>query len=327
MIELSMPAALILLPLPFMMWWLAPAYRETIEGLRIPFFRRVTEAVGATPSVGATIPKRPVSQLVFISVAWALVVLALAAPVKLGEPIEIDKSARDVMLAIDISGSMDQSDLLASDGKPVQRLQAVKRVVNQFVEERAGDRVALIVFGSKAFVQAPFTEDLSTVSRLMDQTEVGMAGPHTVIGDALGLAIKVFDNSKIDKRLLILLSDGTDTGSRMTPINAAEIAASRGVEIFTIGVGDPDGTGDQRLDERTLKDIALRANGQYFFAGDETGLRQVYARIEDLAPRKVESIVFQSQKPLAPYVLMVAVALSFLVLIGARKRSQAGGVS
>ena len=142
-----------------------------------------------------------------------------------------------------------------------------------------------------------------------------MAGPHTVIGDAIGLAIRTFEASKIEQRMLILLSDGADTGSRMSPLNAAEIAAQNAVEIFTVAVGDPEGSGENRVDTEALKAIANRASGQFFFAGDEKGLAAVYSRIDELVPREVETLSFRPREPLGHW-LLAAAALLGLATVG-----------
>ncbi len=314
MIEFTFPWALLLLLAPWLVWRFMPPHRQRVSALRIPFFRRVAEAAGAAPREGSVVVARHRLQMIAAILVWMLLVLALARPERVGEPIEITKAARDIILAIDISGSMDQNDFTAADGSRVQRLEAVKRVVGQFVEARKGDRVALIVFGTKAFVQAPFTEDLRTIRELLDQTEVGMAGPHTVVGDAIGLAIRTFEASKVEKRLLIVLSDGADTGSRMSPVNAAAIAAATGVDIFTIGVGDPEGGAANQLDIETLKDIAQRANGQFFFAGDEKGLAAVYDRIEDITPREIETLSFRPREPLGHWPLAAAVVITLAAM-------------
>ena len=310
MIELGFPWALLLLPAPWLVWRFAPPHRERTPALRLPFFRRFAAAAGAEPRPGSTVLARRPLQLIVAGVVWALLVTALARPERVGEPVEIVNAARDVILAIDISGSMDARDFVAEDGSRVQRLEAVKRVVGRFIEARQGDRVALIVFGAQAFVQAPFTEDLQTVRGLLERTEVGMAGPHTVIGDAIGLAIRTFEASEIDRRLLILLSDGADTGSRMSPLNATEIAARNGVDIYTIGVGDPAASGENQVDLAALEDIAARANGQFFFADDEAGLAAVYRRIDEAAPRQVETLSFRPREPLGHWPLGAAALLT-----------------
>jgi len=313
-IELAFPYALLLLPAPLVVWWLVPPHRERMSGLRVPFFRRITAALGEEPRVGSIVRRRRRLEILIALVVWLALVVALARPERVGDPIEVTKAARDVILAIDISGSMDENDFVARDGASLQRLEGVKRVVGRFIEEREGDRVALIVFGEKAFIQSPFTEDLRTVRDLLESTEVGMAGPHTVIGDAIGLAIRTFESSEIEERILIVLSDGADTGSRMSPVNAAEIAADNGVTIFTIGVGDPKGQGDRRVDVAALEDIAARAGGRFFFAGDEAGLESIYARIDEMSPRKIETISFRPRESLGVFPLAVA---STVGLVGA----------
>jgi Ca-activated chloride channel family protein len=320
-IEWIFPWALLLLPAPFLVLWLVPPHRERMPGLRVPFFRRIAAAVGEEPRAGSVVLRRRRLEMLLTFLVWIALVVALARPERVGEPIEITKAARDVVLAIDISGSMDENDFTAADGSTLQRLEGVKRVVGRFIEEREGDRVALIVFGEKAYVQSPFTEDLRTVRELLEQTEVGMAGPHTVIGDAIGLAIRSFEASEIEERLLIVLSDGADTGSRMSPVNAAEIAASNGVEIFTIGVGDPKGQGAQKVDVAALEDIAARARGRFFFADDEAGLASVYARIDEMSPRKIETISFRPRQPLAVVPLAVAALMGLSGAIGLHLRS------
>lgn len=326
MIELAFPWALLLLPAPLLVWRFLPPHRDRVPALRLPFFRQISEAVGTEPHAGSVILRRRRLQMAVAVLVWACLVVAVARPERVGKPILLEKAARDIVLAIDISGSMDERDFLAEDGSRIQRLQAVKGVVGRFVEAREGDRVALIVFGAKAFVQAPFTEDLGTLRQLLDQTEVGMAGPHTVLGDAVGLAIRTFEASEIEQRLLILLSDGADTGSRMSPLNAAEIAAQKGVEIFTVGVGDPEGEGEERVDLSALQDIAGRAQGQFFFADDEAGLASIYERIDELTPREVETLSFRPREPLAHWPMSLAVlsalaALAWLHLQSRRRAS------
>ena len=201
----------------------------------------------------------------------------------------------------------------------------MKDVVGRFIAEREGDRVALIVFGAKAFVQSPFTEDLQTVAELLDATEVGMAGPSTVIGDAIGLALNTYQASEIDQRLLILLSDGADTGSRMSPVNAAEIAASTGVRIFTIGVGDPEATGEDRVDLDALRDVAARTGGEFFFAGDEAALDAIYTEIDAMTPRAIETLTWRprlqlAHVPLGLAALLILATTGWLALSSRRRR-------
>mgnify|MGYP006269895879 CR=1 FL=1 len=309
MISLAAPWALLLLPLPWFVWRFAPPYRQREQALRFPFFRRVVAAAGSEPRAGAVVLARPRLAMAAAVLCWALVVAALARPERVGAPVLMERAARDVVLAIDISGSMDAKDFNAAEGERKQRLAGVRDVVRGFVAGRDGDRMALIVFGSAAYLQAPLTDDLATIVDLLDRTEVGMAGPHTALGDAIGLAIRTFEASDVEQRLLILLSDGSDTASRMSPINAAAIAAERRLEIFTIGVGDPNATGEDRVDLATLQNVAESSGGRYFFAEDEGALQAVYDRIDELAPREVETLSFRPRRSLAWVPLGLAAGL------------------
>lgn len=323
MITLDLPWALLLLPAPLLVQRLLPPHREQAPALRLPFFRRLTEAAGAEPRAGAAVLARSRLQMGAAALAWILLTLALAQPQRLGPPVTVERAARDVALAVDISGSMDARDFRSPEGEPQRRLDAVRDVVRDFVRGRQGDRVALIVFGSKAYLQAPLTEDLAAIDSLLDLTEVGMAGPHTALGDAIGLAIRTFEGSQVEQRLLILLSDGADTASRMSPVNAAEIAARRGVEIIAIGIGDPEASGEDQVDLAALQDIAARTGGRYFYAADAQALGEVYARIDALAPRKVETRSWRPRESLAwiPMAGAALVALGALALLegGARR--------
>ncbi|MFD0981318.1 vWA domain-containing protein [Tropicimonas aquimaris] len=323
-LALAFPWALVLLSAPWFVWRFAPPHRERTPGIRIPFFRQIAEASGLEPQAGAQVLRRRRLQTLAAILCWGLVVLGLARPELLGQKTEIEKAARDMVLAVDISGSMDARDMPGEDGAPQQRLQVVKDVVGDFIEARDGDRIALIVFGSRAFVQTPFTEDLASVRHLLDTTQVGMAGPHTAIGDAIGLSIRTFEASEVDQRLLVLLSDGADTASRMSPINAAAIAEQEGVTIYTIGVGDPKGAGEDKVDLDALEAIAKRAGGAFYYATDGAGLEEIYAEIDALNPRVTETISFQPKQPLAwiafaAAALVATLSLAWLSLVTARR--------
>ncbi|MBY6028192.1 VWA domain-containing protein [Halomonas sp. DP8Y7-1] len=310
MMELANPWAFALLPLLWLVRWL-PAYRRPLAALRLPFFDQLVEAAGSTKAGEQR--RSPLSRLLQLTI-WVLIVVALARPEKLSEPIVWQSAARDLILAVDISGSMDERDLVDSEDQPRQRLAAVKDVIRDFVADREGERLALIVFGTRAYVQAPLTEDLDTLTALLDQTEVGMAGPHTALGDAMGLAIRQFEASEVEQRLLVLLSDGADTGSRMSPINAANIAAQRDVRVVTIAIGDPDGSGENRVDTDTLKAIADTTDGAFFTAADQQALAAVYQRIDELAPRKVATHSYREHRSLSHWPLALAGLLALLML-------------
>ncbi|WP_282158991.1 VWA domain-containing protein [Shimia thalassica] len=312
MLSLAFPYALLLLPLPYLVWRFMPPYHTKSAAIRIPFFREITEATGLSPRDGASVLMRQRLQTIAAILCWGLVVVGLARPELLGQKINMEKAARDMMLAVDISGSMDARDMRDADGKPLQRLQMVKDVVGDFISERDGDRIGLIVFGTKAYVQTPFTEDLQSTAELLNETQVGMAGPDTAIGDAIGLSIRTFESSEVDQRLLVLLSDGADTSSMMSPVNAAEIAAQEGVSIYTIGVGNPSGSGDDRVDLGALEDVAKRGGGAFYYAEDKEGLANIYAEIEALNPRITETVTFQPRQPLGWIAFGLSMLIAFL---------------
>ena len=226
MLVFDFPWAFAALPLPLMVWWLLPPYREASHAVRVPFFDEAARAAGVTPSHGAVILETNWMQKLFAPVAWGLVVTATANPQWVEPPIERVESARELMLAIDISQSMETCDFVDPQGRRVDRLKAVKGVVDEFIGRRKGDRIGLIVFGASAFPQAPLTLDHKTVQSLLDEVRIGMAGPQTSIGDAIGVAIKMTEHSKTKERVLILLTDGNDTASRLPPKQALRLPSS-----------------------------------------------------------------------------------------------------
>ncbi len=323
-VELAYPWALLALPAPLLIWWLVPAHLERVHALRVPFFGEIVKATGVKAMSGAVVLRRRNIQVTAMLVIWALLIVGLAKPEWVGEPIVRSETARDVMLAIDLSGSMNYVDFPADQDRTVRRFAAVQRVVDQFVAARESDRIGLIVFGSRAYLQLPFTRDLDTARALVDLMDVGMAGPQTALGDAIGLAIRSFDSSEVDQRLLILLTDGSDTASKMTPINAAEIARLNGVEIYTIGVGDPEARGEDRVDFPTLETVARRTGGEFFTAEDETALTLVYRRIDELSAGEVRTQTWRPRESLVHWpggaALVLAVLAFAWLLLGGQRR-------
>jgi Ca-activated chloride channel homolog len=327
MIELAWPWALAALPLPLLSWWLLPPYREREASVRIPFFERLAEAAGQTPQPGAVVLRRLPIQIIAAAIVWGLLVVALARPQWVGEPITHDITARDLMLAVDISGSMDQVDFRTADGQMLQRLDGVKHVLDAFISRRRGDRVGLILFGTRAYMQVPFTQDVDTARALLDETQVAMAGQQTAIGDAIGLAIKAFDKSQAQQKVLVLLTDGNDTASRVPPAQAAEIARQRGLVIYTVGVGDPAASGENRVDLDTLRSVATTTGGTFFRAEDGAQLEAIYADINRLAPVKLETQSWRPKLPLFQWPLGAAVVLALLLWTALLLRSVWGRVS
>jgi Ca-activated chloride channel family protein len=315
MFEFEWPWMFLLLPVPLLVWWLIPAYRDRQVSVHVPFFDRLAEATGQTPQPGAVIARRKSVQMVCAIVVWGLLVTALARPQRVGDAVVHDISTRDLILAVDISGSMDQPDFRTSDGRMLKRLDGVKQVLDPFIVRRRGDRVALILFGTKAYLQVPFTQDLQTARMLLEQADVGMAGQQTVIGDTIGLAIKTFEASKVHQKLLILLTDGNDTASRVPPEHAADVARQHGLVIYTVAVGDPNATGENRVDLGILRQIASMTDGHFFRAEDGAELEAIYNDIDKLAPIKLETESWRPKLPLFQWPLGGAVALTLALWI------------
>ena len=325
MLEFAYPLAFWALPLPLLVWWLMPPQRERVSALRVPFFEQIAEAAGSEARAGAIVMRRRWLQLVAAALVWLLLVVGLAKPEWVGEPIVRTEAARDIMLALDLSGSMEYHDFPGEDGNDVSRFEAVQRVVDRFVAERESDRIGLIVFGTKAYLQLPFTRDLETARALVDLMEVGMAGPKTALGDSIGLAINSFEDSEVDDRLLILLTDGNDTASKMTPINASDIAKLNDIEIHTIGIGDTDATGEDRVDFDVLEAIARRTGGAFYNAEDETALEAVYRRIDQTAVADVRTQSWRPRESLVHWPAGFAVVLTLFTYLGLWFRSRRKG--
>ena len=310
MLTLAHPWLLLLLPAPLLVWWLMPAYRESRAALQASFLDRLARLTGRKPLPGAVERPRSRGAVLVIMAVWLCLVLALARPQRFEKPIVQNKPVRDLLLAVDLSGSMDTADMKDAGGQPIDRLSAVKQVLGEFLTKREGDRVGLIFFGNAPFVQAPFTDDLEACRQLLDEAQVRMAGPRTMLGDAIGKAIQVFDESTLDEKVLILLTDGNDTGSLVPPVKAAELARDKGIEIHTIAMGDPTTTGEEKFDEETLKTIAAATKGQYFQANNRQELEGVYAELDRITARKVESVSHRPVTDLFHWPLAAALILS-----------------
>ncbi len=297
MIELAHPWALVLVVLPVVMR-LAPAYRESRDSVRVPFFDKLVELSEERPQTGAMILTRDRAQRFLVNFMWLCLVLAAAKPQWIGPPIEQQKSGRDLMIAVDLSGSMETRDFTLPDGQTVDRLQAVKQVLEELTDQRASDRLGLIVFGNAAFLQTPFTDDHEVWAQLLKETEIGMAGQSTVFGDAIGLAIKLFQESDSDNRVLIILTDGNDTGSTVPPVDAAKVAATQDIRIYTIAIGDPTSVGEEALDMETIERVSEVSGGQDFQALDREELRRAYEAIGELEPDLYETISFRPRQSL-----------------------------
>ncbi len=327
MLELAYPWALLLLPLPLVMR-LLPAYKERRDAVRAPFFDALVALSEQRPEQGARILRRDHFQKLLVSLTWLCLCLAAAKPQWVGPPIEQQKSGRDLMVAVDLSGSMETRDFTLPDGSTVDRLEAVKRVLDELATQRASDRLGLIVFGAAAYLQTPFTDDHEVWRQLLQETEIGMAGPSTVFGDAIGLAIKLFSESDSDNRVLIILTDGNDTGSTVPPVDAAKVDAAEGNRIYTIAIGDPASAGEEALDLDTLNRVSEVTGGRAFEALDQAQMREAYATIGELEPELYETVSFRPRQsvhwvPVAVFALLFTLYHGINALLALRSRGAA----
>lgn len=298
MIEFDLPWAFLLLLLPFFVYRFVPAYKTKSKALQVPFFERVVLVSGKQASEGATEIKRRKIQWIIALIGYMALVTAIAKPVWLGEPIEQRKSAREIMVALDLSGSMSEQDFTDADGNKVNRLTVAKKVLDNFATNRKHDRLGLILFADAAYVQAPFTDDLLAWKALLGDVQLGYAGFQTAFGDAIGLSIALFEQEESRQRVLILLTDGDDTSSKMPPIKAAEIARQHGVKIYTIAMGDPSTKGRYKMDLPTLKEISRITDGRMFHAMNATELEEAYEVIDALEQQQFNLLSHRPKRSL-----------------------------
>lgn len=297
--------------LPFIINRLPLYYISKRSALRISFKEDI-DAVVESKSRVSGILRATTFQKVMLFVLYLLVLVALAKPLYIGEPLRKEISQREVLISVDLSGSMSTQDFKDVNGTKVDRLEAVKMVLGDFFKVRKGEKIGLILFGNTAFVQAPFTQDLSALEHLLSELQVGMAGPQTAIGDSIGLAVKMFQDSNVSDRMLIVMSDGDDTGSKVPPLTAAKLAAKNDVNIFTIAVGDPKNAGEHPLDTETLKEIAKITGGKFYYAWNRDELADIYTQIDKLKPKEVKVLTHRPKFDLFIYPLV----LSLFILLG-----------
>ncbi|WP_235833946.1 vWA domain-containing protein [Halopseudomonas bauzanensis] len=317
MFEFHWPLCFLLLPLPWLYRrWLPPAETRS-AALQVGFMERLQALQPLAAQPGSPGRKWP------YLVVWALLVVAAARPQLLGDSLPTAVTGRDMMLALDLSGSMEFRDMQL-DNKAVDRLTLVKHLLGEFVERRRGDRLGLILFGSQAYVQAPLTHDRQAIGEWLDESFIGLAGRETAIGDAIGLAIKRLLDEPAASRVLILITDGANTAGSVSPLRAARLAAEHGIRIFSIGVGAdtlaPDGVTSSlwglqfdpsiELDEVSLREIAHLTGGAYFRARNEADLQAIYQQLDTLEPALREGLPDRQATPLYPWPLALALLLS-----------------
>lgn len=318
MFEFALPWLFLLLPLPWLVYrYLPPVARKVTSALRVPFFNQVRALQSARPM---TI-KHAWSHWLLPLVIWCCLVSAAAGPQWTGEPYKVAQSGRDIVLALDLSGSMQLEDM-QWQGRAVDRLTIVKKTAEEFIRGRGGDRIALVLFGSRAYLQTPLTFDHRTVLHQLNDATIGLAGQRTAIGDAIGLSVKRLQNVADSGRVIVLLTDGANNAGVLDPIQAGKIAADEGIKIYTIGIGANQMVirsifGEQvvnpseDLDEEALREIANLTGGEFFRALDTADLERVYDKIDELEPTENDA---QLLRPVTEYYywpLLLALLLSF----------------
>ncbi|KAF1712784.1 vWA domain-containing protein [Pseudoxanthomonas sacheonensis] len=280
-------------PLPWLAGWLLPPHRNISASLKVPYGRRLD----AIATRGGRPRRLHIAALAWL--AWFLLCAAAARPQQLGEAVAPPQSGRNLMLAVDLSGSMSEPDMELG-GNVVDRLTAAKAVLADFLDRRTGDRVGLLVFGQRAYALTPLTLDRDSVRDQLRDSVAGLAGRETAIGDAIGLAVKRLRDQPKDQRVLILLTDGVNTAGVLDPLKAAELAKAEGVRIHTIAFGGSGGGfsifgltvpisgGGDEIDEETLKRIAQETGGQSFRARDTEQLAGIYAELDRIEPVRQE---------------------------------------
>ncbi|GJD65695.1 VWA domain-containing protein [Methylobacterium frigidaeris] len=314
MLTFAYPWVALLLPLPWLVSRLAPPRAERRAGLSVPFFDALVALTGARPQSGAVVASRARWRTGVLAACWLLALAALARPQRIEAPLHKDQPTRDLLLLVDLSGSMDARDFRDASGRPTDRLTAVKGVLDDFLARRQGDRVGVIVFGDDPFVLVPFTTDLALCRELVRETAVGMAGPRTVLGDAIGLGITLFDPSRARARTIIALTDGNDTASRVPPAEAARIARDKGIVIHAVAIGDPAAIGEEKLDEDALREVAATTGGDFSRALDREALAGIYRRLDAVETRRIETVSFRPRTDL----YWVPLGLALLLSMGAQ---------
>ncbi len=314
----SFPYAFLLLPLPVGVYFLLPAYKTSnYFALKVPFYQQMA-------AYGAQNVSRKKNRFFLLGLIWFCLITALANPQLAGPPQIIPQEGRNLMLALDISGSMRLKDMQQNQ-QPLSRLELVKQTANAFIKKRIGDRIGLILFGSKAFLQTPLTFDYKTTLHMLDDATVGLAGQTTAIGDAIGLAVKRLKGISKKSKALILLTDGVNNSGSLSPIQAATIAKSNHIKIYTIGLGaermilqglfgpqviNPS----EDLDESTLKKVSTLTGGVFFRAKDQQDLNKVYQTINQLEPIKTKGRLSRPMISYYHYPLFIACLLLFTLL-------------
>ncbi len=318
MIHFDFLWALIALPLPLLVYWLPTKKQVQAAPLRMPTLIKGVQSAEFAPEKKKT-------SLILLSVIWLLLVLASTQPQWLGKAVNVPTDGREMMIAVDLSGSMKVEDMTLN-GRRVTRLDMLKVLLGEFIQRRNGDRLGLILFGDDAYMQTPMTFDRKTVQQMLDEAVIGLVGQKTAIGDAIALAVKRFDEKKESNRVLLLLTDGQSTAGKITPEQALELAVAKDITIYTIGIGadvmiQNSLFGARRvnpsseLDEKSLQDIADKTGGYYFRARASEDMRKIYHLLDELEPVEQEQQQMRPLTALFYWPLGLALLISFITLL------------
>jgi len=316
MITFAFPWLLSLLPLPLIVYFLPQKSNSRISAALIMPYLLPSESVNVK---AVKSKKKP---LIILSLCWCLTVISLSQPQWLGEAIDIPTEGREMMIAVDLSGSMQIEDM-SLQGNTVNRLDMLKVVLGNFIERRIGDRLGLILFADDAYMQTPMTFDRKTVKQMLAESVLGLVGRKTAIGDAIALAVKRFDAKQNSNKVLLLLTDGQNTAGKITPQQALELAIAKNITIYSIGIGadvmlQKSLFGTRRvnpsseLDEKTLTEIAQKTGGKYFRAKDSQGMELIYNLLDQLEPVEQEQ---QQMRPLTA-LFYWPLSLAFILSVG-----------
>jgi Ca-activated chloride channel homolog len=338
MLEFSWPWMFLALPVPVLIYWLVPRAPRQDAALRVPFYRQLVQL---HTDASRHYTKNPLILLCCILI-WLLVVTASSRPQWVGEPIQIPTTGRDMMLTLDLSGSMEARDMFLNNTQ-LSRFQVMKAVVSDFVEKRQGDRLGLALFAAHAYIMTPMTHDLSTVRKLVEELEIGVIDESaTAIGDAIGLSVKHLREQPQNERVLILLTDGINNAGELTPIQAAQLARTEGIKMHVVGIasdqfaqrslfGNRAGALRSEIDDETMALIAEMTGGRYFRARTLEDMIQIYDELDQMEPIEQDEQTYRPVTLLFYWPLGAALLLSYLLawsaMPAATRASQASRAS
>ncbi|WP_298534134.1 VWA domain-containing protein [uncultured Algibacter sp.] len=311
--QFAYPYVAFLAVLPILIYWILPAIKNRSTALIYPYFDASSKTANQKPKKASHIKNRSWFSSFCMFIIWLLLLSAMASPELVGKPERKVKTSRNFLILADLSFSMANNDWMINN-KKVTRWEAVKNIMQDFIVKRESDKMGLIFFASNAYIQAPFTTDLKTVQTMLDEADVGMAGQMTNIGKAIVKGMDMFERDTIPNKVILLLTDGVDSGMDILPLDAANMAKKDSTIIYTVGIGDPGNLGSD-LDERTLTEIAELTKGQYFRAKDTEALENIYAELEKLEPVEYEEESYTPKTLLYYYPLGAALIFGFVLIM------------